>query len=214
VAYGYEAQVRGAPLIHPLAMQFPKDAVAARYSDEFMVGDELLVAPVLGTLDTVRVYLPPGIWTDLRTNQVYPGRQEIIVRAVPEQLPIFTRNGTILPLAPEAPGRPLELHYFPKLGAEFFLYEEDLADVSQMHAAPAGKFLRLESESLKARTYEWIVHHTPACRKVMLGDTELVKAGARARLAPGTWYYDPAAENLHVVVSAATGGAEIVNVSF
>jgi hypothetical protein len=214
VAYGYEAQVRGAPLIHPLAMQFPKDAVAARHSDEFMVGDELLVVPVLGVNEMVRVYLPQGIWTDLRTNQVYPGRQEIMVHAVPEQLPIFTRNGTILPLAPEAPGAPLELHYFPKLGAEFFLFEEDLADVSQMHAAPAGEFLRLESESLKARTYEWIVHHTPACRKVTLGDTELVGVGVRARLAPGTWYYDPAAENLYIVVSAAAGGDEIVNVSF
>ncbi|MGO9093922.1 MAG: hypothetical protein ACLQGV_01750 [Bryobacteraceae bacterium] len=214
VAYGYEAQVRGAPLIHPLAMQFPKDALAARYSSEFMVGDELLVAPVLGAVETVRVYLPQGVWTDLRTNQVYQGRQEIAVPTVPGQLPIFTRNGTILPLAGEAPGAPLELHYFPQLGAEFFLFEEDLADVSQMHAAPAGEFLRLESESLKARTYEWIVHHTPACRKVMLGDTGLVQAAARAQLAPGTWFYDPAAQNLHVVVSAAAGGDEIVDVSF
>jgi hypothetical protein len=214
VAYGYEARVRGAPLIHPLAMQFPKDAVAARYSDEFMVGDELLVAPVLGTFETVPVYLPQGIWTDLRTNQVYQGRQEIAVPTVPDEMPIFTRNGTILPLAGEVPGAPLELHYFPKLGAEFFLFEEDLADVSQLHAAPAGEFLRLESESLKARTYEWIVHQTPACRKVMLGNTELVQVATRAQLSPGTWYYDPAAKSLHVVVSASADGDEIVIVSF
>jgi len=50
--------------------------------------------------------------------------------------------------------------------------------------------------------------------KVMLGDTELVQVATRARLAPGTWYYDPAAESLHVVVTAAADGDEIVNVSF
>jgi hypothetical protein len=214
VAYGYEARVRGTPLIHPLAMQFPKDAVAARHSDEFMVGDEMLVAPVLGPEENVRVYLPQGIWTDLRTDEVHKGRQEITVRAAPDQIPIFTRNGTILPLAAEIPGGPMELHYFPKLGAEFFLYEEELGEVSQVHAAPAGEFLRLETESLQERTYEWIVHHTPECRKVMLGETELARVEARARPAPGTWYYDPAGERLHVMVRAAARGDEIVNISF
>ncbi|MGC9969366.1 MAG: hypothetical protein ABSE56_02130 [Bryobacteraceae bacterium] len=214
VAYGYETWVRGTPLIHPLAMQFPKDAIAARHSDEFMVGDELLVAPVLGPLENVRVYLPQGIWTELRTNEVYKGRQEITVRAAPDEMPIFTRNGTILPLAAEIPGGPLELHYFPKLGAEFFLYEEDLGEISQVHAAPADEFLRLETESLHERTYEWIVHHTPACRKVMLGEAELGRVDARARLAPGTWYYDSAGESLHVMVRAAARGDEIVNISF
>ena len=185
LAYGYEARVRGTPLVHPLAMQFPKDAVAARHSDEFMVGDEMLVAPVLGPEESVRVYLPQGIWTDLRTDEVHKGRQEITVRAAPDQIPIFTRNGTILPLAAEIPGGPMELHYFPKLGAEFFLYEEELGEVSQVHAAPAGEFLRLEIESLQERTYEWIVHHTPACRKVTLGETELARVEARARFRAG-----------------------------
>jgi alpha-glucosidase (family GH31 glycosyl hydrolase) len=214
VAYGYETRVRGIPLIHPLAMQFPKDAVAARHSDEFMVGDELLVAPVLGPVESVRVYLPQGIWTELRTNDVYKGRQEITVRTVPDEMPVFTRNGTILPLAAEIPGGPMELHYFPKLGAEFFLYEEDLGEISQVHAAPAGEFMRLEIESLQERTYEWIVHHTPVCRKVVLGETELARLGDRARLAPGTWYYDSVEKNLHIMIRAVARGDEIVNISF
>lgn len=214
LAYGYETRVRGTPLIHPLAMQFPKDPVAARHSDEFMVGDELLVAPVLRPVESVRIYLPQGIWTELRTNEVYKGRQEITVRTSPDEMPIFTRNGAILPLAADIPGEPLELHYFPKLGGEFFLYEEDLAEISQVHAAPADEFMRLEIESLQERTYAWVVHHTPVCRRVMLGETELARVEARTRLAPGTWYYDPAAKSLHVMVRAAARGDEIVNISF
>ena len=55
-----------------------------------------------------------------------------------ESLPVFARNGTILPL--DTAGGGLTLHYFPKLGAEFFLVEEDAW--TQAHAAPAADVLR------------------------------------------------------------------------
>lgn len=214
LAYGYETRTRGIPLIHPLAMQYPKDAEAWKHTDEFMVGDELLVAPVLDAVESVRVYFPPGIWTDLRTNEVYKGRQEVAVRTVPGELPTFSRNGCILPLAPETAGGPVELHYFPSLAAEFFLYEEDLGDITQVHAAPATEFMRLESESLKERTYDWVIHHSRQCRKVELGSKEFAKVTDRARLAPGTWFFDKESGNLHVRVRSAAGGDEIVNISF
>lgn len=214
LAYGNETETRGIPLIRSMAMQFPRDPIAAKRTAQFMVGDELLVAPVLEPAETVLAYLPQGIWTDLRTNEVHKGRKEITVRAVPDRMPIFARNGTILPLAAETPGGPMELHYFPKLGAEFFLYEEDLGEISQVHASPAAEFMRLESESFKERTYEWIVHHVPPCRKVRLGGADFVKVDERARLAPGSWYYDAERESLHVMVRSTTGGDEIVNISF
>jgi hypothetical protein len=47
-----------------------------------------------------------------------------------------------------------------------------------------------------------------------LGETELARVDARARLAPGTWYYDPTGESLQVMVRAAARGHEIVNVTF
>ncbi len=214
LAYGYETRTRGIPLIHPLAMQFPRDAEAWKHTDEFMVGDELLVAPVLDPAESVRVYFPPGIWTDLRTNEVYKGRQEVTVRTVPGELPMFSRNGCILPLAPESAGGTMELHYFPSLAAEFFLFEEDLGDITQVHAAPATEFMRLESESLKDRTYDWVIHHSRSCKKVELGSKEFAKVADRARLAPGTWFFDKESGNLHVRVRSAAGGDEIVNISF
>ncbi|MGE5568994.1 MAG: hypothetical protein ACM3S5_08160 [Rhodospirillales bacterium] len=213
LAYGYEARTRGIPLIHPLVMQFPKDAEAWKYTDVFMVGDELLVAPVLGSVDSVQVYFPQGIWTDLRTNEVYKGRQVARVPTVPGEMPVFVRNGSILPLAADE-GGPMELHYFPSLAGEFFLYEEDLGDISQVHAAPAGEFMRLEIESLKARTYEWVVHHSRPARKMQMGTELFVQVSSRDRLAPGRWFYDRASGNLHVRVRAAADGDEIVNISF
>jgi alpha-glucosidase (family GH31 glycosyl hydrolase) len=214
LAYGYETRTRGIPLIHPLGMQFPKDAEVWKHTGEFMVGDELLVVPVAGPEDSVRVYFPPGVWTDLRTNEVYKGRQEATVRTVPGELPVFVRNGAILPLAAAMTDGPMELHYFPSLAAEFFVYEEDLGDITQVHAAPATEFMRLETESLKERTYDWVVHHSRPCRKVEMGATQFVQAASRERLAPGRWFYDEASGNLYVRVRAAARGDEIVNISF
>jgi hypothetical protein len=148
--YLVDARDRGLPLVRPLAMQFPNDAEARRSNACFMVGDELLVAPLQ------RCYLPMGIWTDLRTDRVYRGRQSIEL-PLDQGLPLLIHNGAILPQLTRE-GR-MELHYFPRLGAEFFVSEaaDDLP--TQVHAAPAGEVLRLEIESRVAREYEWVVHH-------------------------------------------------------
>ncbi|MFN7920980.1 MAG: glycoside hydrolase family 31 protein [Bryobacteraceae bacterium] len=146
--YLLEARDRGIPMLHPLAMQYPKDPVARRENRCFMVGDEMIAVP-LG-----RCYLPMGIWTDLRTEQVYKGRQNLEIDAT-GGLPLLAHNGTIVPIASDSR---LELHYFPRLGAEFFIAEADDDLPTQVHAAPALDILRLEIESKVAREYEWVVH--------------------------------------------------------
>ena len=54
-----------------------------RQADVFMLGDELLVAPVLSANALRHVELPRGLWTDLRTNVEYRGNQAIEVDASP-----------------------------------------------------------------------------------------------------------------------------------
>src|SRR5437016_1799982 len=76
-------------------------------------------------------------------------------------LPVFARNGSIVPLDSAAG---MALHYFPKLGAEFFLIDSE--GWTQVHAAPAGDVMRLQIESKKAREYEWVVHHVERPAKV------------------------------------------------
>ncbi len=157
LSYTKDARDRGAPILRPLVMDSPEDPEAAR-TDEFMIGDELLVAPAFDAGEEREVYLPRGRWTELTTGEVLKGRQRIRVRLRGDAPPIFVKSGSIVPLMPERAGAPLELHYFPSLGAEFFLYEEAQDDISQLHAAPAGEVLRLEIESLTAREYEWVIH--------------------------------------------------------
>jgi len=135
-------------------MQFPSDDSSASINASFMIGDEILIAT------RERTYLPPGIWTDLASGAVHRGRQVV---ATPDGPRRFARNGTILP---RQSANGLELHYFPRLGAEFFLSEEGLDEVSQVHAAPAGDHLRLEIESKVDRSYVWVIHNVSAARSV------------------------------------------------
>jgi alpha-glucosidase (family GH31 glycosyl hydrolase) len=187
--YAIEAHEKGYPVWHPLPFQFPEDAECARHADEFMLGDEMLVAPVVTTGNTRRVYLPQGVWTNLETDEVFTGRQTISVNTA--GLPIFARNGAIVPL--DSPGG-MVLHYFPKLGAEFFLIENDGADWTQIHAAPAGDEMRLEIESKAARDYEWVVHHV-----------------GRPTEAGGRWTYDAKRRQVQVRVRVGKGEDSVVN---
>ncbi|RPI19936.1 MAG: hypothetical protein EHM65_00815 [Acidobacteriales bacterium] len=214
LAYVDETNNRGLPLIHPLALQFPSDPQAGAVADEFMVGDEILFAPLCTESDRRSVYFPMGNWTGLRSNKVYPGRKRVEIEAASEEMPLFVRNGSILPLESDEAGGPMVLHYMPKLAAEFFLFEPDTAEYSQLHAAPALDLMRLEIASKKSRTYEWIVHHMPAPRKVQTGETPGVEVKDRKLLRSGAWYYDAPQENIHIRVEAAAGETPVTHISF
>ena len=207
VAYLREAHDRALPFIRPLLMQFPQDKGLGARSDVYMIGDEILVAP---GCNVTEVELPRGSWTDLRTNTRHPGRQKI-PNDPKAGLPIFAKAGSLIPLTTP---RRLELHYFPTLGGEFFVYEPSVNEYSQFHAAPSADFMRVESESKVTRTCEWILHHTSNPKSV--GETgKLYKeATSRVALQAGTWFHDPATGNLHIVVATAAGEDHIVNMSF
>jgi hypothetical protein len=208
--YAEEARERGLPMIHALPMQFSKDPEAAQVNDEFMLGDELLIAPIHEDRNSRSVYLPMGIWTRLSDNQVFQGKRTIAIDAAAGELPAFSRNGAVLPLG----SNPMKLHYFPRLGGEFFLFESDLGEYSQVHAGPAGDYMRLEIESKKERDYQWIVHHLDRPRRIAAGGVEFAEVAAEDRLRPGAWFYDAPSKNLHVRVVGRAGGDEIVNIAF
>jgi alpha-glucosidase (family GH31 glycosyl hydrolase) len=213
VVYAQEARERGFPIVQPVAMHFHTDAEAWKCTDEFMLGDELLVAPVVAPGGRRSVYFPRGVWTDLRTNRVYKSRQTAEIQAAADELPMFGRNGAILPIAPLTEGQPWRLHYFPKLAAEFFVLEEDLSDYTQLHASPAVETVRLEIESLKDRDYEWVVHHTGPCKRVaQVGGAEFREGKSHAELAPGRWFHDRTLDNLHVRTQARAGEHHVVSV--
>ncbi|MBP9906627.1 MAG: alpha-glucosidase, partial [Rhodoferax sp.] len=93
------------PIIRPTFYDFPDDDRCYTDSDDFMLGDALLVAPVVekGAL-TRRVYLPagPAAWFDFYTGESFVSGQAHEVPATLATLPLFARAGACIALA--APG--------------------------------------------------------------------------------------------------------------
>ncbi len=94
-----EAHRRGTPIVRPLAWHHQNDPVAVACADQFLLGADLLVAPVMRPGATARsVYLPAGNWFEVWTGNAYYGRQHVVARADLATLPLFARAGALLPM--------------------------------------------------------------------------------------------------------------------
>ena len=91
-----ESTVTGAPIIRPLWWIAPTDPVALTIDSEFLVGDDLLVAPVVKENARSRdIYLPAGSWQDELRHDVKPGGQWFLNYTVElNEVAYFTRIAT------------------------------------------------------------------------------------------------------------------------
>jgi len=101
-AYEREAHENGAGVVRPLFWDFPEDTTENAYrTDEWMFGDELLVAPILGEGQAHRsIYLPQGTWIDYFRGMRYEGNKVIeytVDANTWADIPLFIRQGAILP---------------------------------------------------------------------------------------------------------------------
>jgi myogenesis-regulating glycosidase len=81
----------GEPILRPLWYNFPGDQTAQAITDQYMVGDALLVAPVLEKgARSRKVYLPEGRWRDYRSGKVFEGDRTLRDYPAPlDTLPLF-----------------------------------------------------------------------------------------------------------------------------
>jgi alpha-glucosidase len=88
----------GAPVMRPLWFEYPDDVRTYTIEDEYLVGAELLVAPVVRESATKRgVYFPAGDdWVDWWTGKTYKGGRDYEVEAPLERLPLFARAGAVI----------------------------------------------------------------------------------------------------------------------
>jgi alpha-glucosidase len=129
-----EAHRTGVPVFRPLLLNYQDDCNTLNIDDEFMVGGDLLAAPLLKPDQTSRlVYLPKGAWWDYWTGDLLHGGRLIRAQAPLETLPLFVRSGAVLPLGPkqnwigQKPLNPITFEIYPDESgqAATSLYEDD-----------------------------------------------------------------------------------------
>ena len=117
--------------MRPLVMAFPQDPELADLSDQWLMGSGLMAAPILTPGDQRSVYLPAGDWYVFDSNTRLRGQRTIVAQARLDQIPVYVREGTILPFGPviqhtaQLPGGSLELQVYPGENATFTLVEDD-----------------------------------------------------------------------------------------
>jgi alpha-glucosidase len=95
----YEAAEKGWPVARHLMLEYPDDPGSLDEEYEFLVGDRLLVAPVI--VDQARerdVYFPPGEWIGFWSGERFHGPGRVTVPAPRDTIPLFVKSGTLVPI--------------------------------------------------------------------------------------------------------------------
>lgn len=132
----------GLPLILPIYYFEAENEKAYNYPNEYYFGEDLLVCPItekgdeLSKLSRVKAYLPKGYWVDIFTGIKYAGEREIEIYRSLDDIAVFARLGSILPLDARKSGNEidnpneLDLHVFAGADGSYSLAEDasELAD--------------------------------------------------------------------------------------
>jgi alpha-D-xyloside xylohydrolase len=100
-AAAQESARSGLPMMRALVLMHQDDPSAREAATEYYFGPDLLVAPVLAPVTQQAVYLPEGNWIDYWTGKRYSGRQTLAMEAPLDRIPVFVRDGAIVPRIPE-----------------------------------------------------------------------------------------------------------------
>ncbi|GLF96479.1 TIM-barrel domain-containing protein [Streptomyces yaizuensis] len=115
VTLAHLARLTGAPYVRPLWWGAPDDRLLRECGDAFLLGDALLVAPVLEPgVERRAVRLPRGRWYDTATGRAYDGPGQVMVEAPAARIPVLARAGSVVPVR-GADGR-LELEVWTPVG--------------------------------------------------------------------------------------------------
>ena len=120
-------------IMRALVMDFGYDTLVKNIADQYMFGPAILVNPVTDYMArNRRVYLPAGTgWYNFYDGRFTNGGQTITADAPLQKMPLFVKEGSIVPNGPdmqytaEKPADPINLYVYTGKDASFTLYEDE-----------------------------------------------------------------------------------------
>ncbi len=193
----YQYVTEFTPMLKPISVYDQHDQDTLYRVDEFLLGDHILVCPVLEPNAKSRyVYLPKGKWYHYWTAELYDGGKEILAEAALDEIPLYIREGAVLPFFPvmqyvgEKPVEELTLRaYFGGDSVNSYLYEDSGDGYDYEKGIYNRKRFKTQSTeksfrmSLKSNghyeptynVYKIIVHGLPFIPKqILVNDKEIV----------------------------------------
>lgn len=128
-----EATQTGIPVMRPLFLEYPNDKNVTNLFDQYLIGDNVLIAPIMRP-DTFHriVYLPEGDWVNYWTDEVVSGGEHMLIEADLETLPIYIKKGSMIAhgaikQSSKVQETNMQIHLYPKDNREstYTLYDDD-----------------------------------------------------------------------------------------
>lgn len=153
----------GVPMMRHMALEFPDEPNVHTIDDQYMLGADLLVAPVLVEGATSRrVYLPTGTWTEFENpSRTHSGPGWIEANAPLGRLPLYVRQGAVIPKFvgdPQhlkgGPARAVEVDIYPGPGTRVCTYKDESRRVRIAHKSSddaVGLFVKPTPMDVRAR---------------------------------------------------------------
>jgi alpha-D-xyloside xylohydrolase len=153
--YASIASETSLPIMRPMLLEFPTDSCAHEVDLQYMLGSELLVAPIYNSQGRRPVYLPSGRWVDYWTREVIEGPRMLHVEATLDTLPLYVRADALVPTT--EPQDDLTEDPFEMVTFDCYLLDEgtfelrDTDGVTRVEASFEGTQLEIALEGAKER---------------------------------------------------------------
>ena len=202
----------GLPMISPLQVEFPGEGTDGKAVYEYMFGQSLLVAPVVEEGNSRwQVSLPAGKWRDLWTHTGVEGSQTLTVDVPLGSIPVYQREGTILPLNLDEDFelgsdvgndtesyRNLELRIFPGQGCALDLVRRQGERIDHISVIPNENDHQIEMDLPALGCAVRVVVYTSKPSTVTLDDS------------PVEWHWSDEQQILAVVVGSTDSKHKLV----
>ena len=213
--YAAESNRTGVPIMRHTVLEFPNDPRSATAEYQYLLGREILVAPVVQPAGERKLYLPEGEWISFWNGDSFMGKQEVTMEAPVDTIPMLVRAGSVLSFLPEAGIGALNWSD-PNLLAGPLVWRGYLSATGSAEGSfrlPSGTSAHLQqrdgsvtiqgsSESI--REYEVIVRSKLEPSQVLLNNVPLKNREHSTPQPHATqWWWNPSTAEVHVVFEAS-----------
>ena len=219
-SHSYEMYQTGMPLMRALVLEYQDDENVFEIADQYMFGSSMMICPVTEKGAQTRVvYLPEGNWINYWTGELYEGKEYYSVLTPLDQMPIFVKEGSIIPMqdAPqfigEEPVPQIKLDIYPGKDASFELYEDDGKSMEYQEGTYALTSINTTSTDkevtvsvaksegsfqLPDRSYLMQIHMESAPKSVSVNTKSLNKLSTWNNGSAKGWYFDSSKKLLYI----------------
>ncbi|MBC1273498.1 alpha-xylosidase [Listeria booriae] len=168
------AHKEGVPVMRPMVLAYTEDPAAATLDRQYMLGENLLVAPIFNDQGQAEFYLPKGKWTNILTEQVYDGGQWVSEHHDYMSLPLLAKENSIIVHGAEE--NHAEYDYAEKPTIHIYGFENDGSEANTIIYQATGQQkatiqvqnknneVTVQTEGLAEYTIIWHKQNKPATK--------------------------------------------------